>query len=336
MRGSNSPLHRAEAGIGGDHGPCAPKGRDAAGAEMPYSHSNSFHHAPRGFLLENGAYVADLRFKCLRKILSLPPYHGARWSAWLRYACAKAGCMWEDAFAALLPFRSGTRPILPGDELVVRVILTGAGLKPFPKVLNALPYTSAEGEFSPLKLALCGVTDAVSGKPAAIAPGGSAALEPFTSDLIRGEAEWLMRAGTATLALRTPLRLSLPGGMKDPQMQGVERFCRPEFFDHEGRLLGLSHIAGRVRGFRFKQPSPGPACMASAISWEDLRYSKSRQVPLGGLTGLLRFKGAIAEEDAVRLACGQYLGAGRNGRFGLGFYTVVELEGRHALALPYE
>ncbi len=101
-------------------------------------------------------------------------------------------------------------------------------------------------------------------------------------------------------------------------------------------MLGLSHIAGRVRGFRFRQPLPGPMCMASAISWEELRYSKTRQVPIGGVTGLLRYKGAIGAEDALRLACGQYLGTGRSGRFGLGFYTLVELEGQHALSLPYD
>ncbi|MGN0909159.1 MAG: hypothetical protein ACI4NA_06020, partial [Succinivibrio sp.] len=167
-------------------------------------------------------------------------------------------------------------------------------------------------------------------------PDGSAALEPFTLDLAKDEAAALMRASTATLAIRTPLRLNLPGGMKTPDMTEKERLCRPEFFDDEGKLLGLSHIAGRVRGFRFKQPTHGAMCMASAISWEELRYSKDRKVPLGGLTGLLRFKGAIGAEDAIRLACGQYLGSGLGGRFGLGFYTLVGLEGRHAMDLPYD
>ncbi len=310
--------------------------REAYGSgDVSYLHSNSFHRVSRGFLLEDGAYIADLRFTCIRRILSLPIYHGARWSAWLRFACSKAGCMWEDAFAALLPFRSGDSPILPGQELVVRVILTAKGLKPFARVLNAIAYTRPEGEFSPLTLRLSGVDDAVAGKPAAIDPDGAAALEPFTADLARREAEMLMRGGGATLAIRTPLRLNLPGGMKNPMMQGIERYCRPGFFEGEGRALGLSHIAGRVRGFRFKQPSPGPLCTASAATWDEMRYSRQRQVPLGGITGIMRFKGEIREDDAIRLACGQYLGSGRNGRFGMGFYTILELEGAHALALPY-
>lgn len=182
-----------QAGQSAGAGPDEMAGAGQDGIEVPYSHSNSFHHAPPGFLIGNGVYIADLRFTCIRKILSLPPYHGARWTAWLRNACAKAGCMWEDLFAALLPFRSGARPILPGEELVVRLILIAPGLRILAKVLSALPYTRAEGEFSSLSLRLSGVTDAVAGAPVSIMPGGGAELEPFTADLAKDEAQALMR-----------------------------------------------------------------------------------------------------------------------------------------------
>ena len=69
--------------------------------------------------------------------------------------------------------------------------------------------------------------------------------------------------------------------------------------------------------------------------WCDVRYSKSRQIPLGGIIGETKYKGRMSNYDlALRLVAGQYTGLVKNQRFGLGFYKIPELEIARSMYLP--
>lgn len=48
-------------------------------------------------------YIADLDFIAKREIKSLPQFHGARFSAFLRFACRKANIKLDECAHALLP-----------------------------------------------------------------------------------------------------------------------------------------------------------------------------------------------------------------------------------------
>ena len=70
---------------------------------------------------------------------------------------------------------------------------------------------------------------------------------------------------------------------------------------------------------------------------DDMRYSREWQIALGVVVGEMRFgvppDGTVAE----RLVRGQYLGAGRNARFGLGYWRIPELDAvRRIEAKPYD
>jgi len=58
-----------------------------------------------------------------------------------------------------------------------------------------------------------------------------------------------------------------------------------------------------------------------------------RPALLGGLVGVLRLEGPVSPEAALAITAGQYLGAGKNPRFGLGMYRIPELEGWRRLPL---
>ncbi len=69
--------------------------------------------------------------------------------------------------------------------------------------------------------------------------------------------------------------------------------------------------------------------------WADVRYSKTRQIPLGGIVGDIKYEGKLPSyELALRLVAGQYTGLGRNQRFGLGFYKIPELEIVRSIYMP--
>ena len=77
-------------------------------------------------------YIADLIFVAKRVIKSLPEFHGARFSAFLRYACKVNKIKMEDCISAILPFRKGISHISIGDKLRLRLILTDFGVEKLP------------------------------------------------------------------------------------------------------------------------------------------------------------------------------------------------------------
>lgn len=100
-------------------------------------------------------FLAWVRFRAVREIRSLPPYHGERWSAWFRFACRHAGLEAETVFLGLYPLRNGQDPILKGEELTVRLVLDLDGCKTLPALLASLAEMEARGEFSGSSLQPC-------------------------------------------------------------------------------------------------------------------------------------------------------------------------------------
>lgn len=61
------------------------------------------------------------------------------------------------------------------------------------------------------------------------------------------------------------------------------------------------------------------------LGWCDMRYGQLRHISLGGVVGELYFSTSPSLEAALRFVWGQYFGAGKNPRFGLGFWRIPEI-----------
>jgi hypothetical protein len=124
------------------------------------------------------------------------------------------------------------------------------------------------------------------------------------------------------LQLVSPLRLTMPAGEK-----GQHRYAQPSYFCDNTNAL--EHLLSHVR-FLPSGCSPASRITSrltdSALQWDDMAYSRSRQMRIGGLTGVLSFAGAPERDAAARLVFGQYVGVGKNARFGLGLYRIPELD----------
>lgn len=279
--------------------------------------------------------LADVVFLALRPIRSLPPRHGARWIAWLRFACRHAGLPADDLILGILPFRAGRIPIDAGENLILRLILSDAGAAALPDLLDALESLPPEGEFSSATLRPVLVRDPVRGIPLDVAAG--APPIPFDASAVREEAAVLQALDRWRIRLVAPLRLPLPAGEKSRRGPDRERFCRPEFFaDHPA---ALARLLSRVRPFpgmppQGEAPAAGLRILAAGTAWEDMRYSAQRGIALGGVTGEIACAGAPDADSALLLAAGQHLGAGKNARFGMGFWRIPELDAVRRIPLP--
>lgn len=275
---------------------------------------------------------ADCLFEAQSPLGGLPKWHGARWSALLRHVCARIPAKMENAIAAILPGRNGVAPIAKGERLALRLILRDPA---FPaRFAVAFPHTPRKGGFSPLSLRLLEIADPLSGRelwPQA----GKATL--FEEARFRAEAERLASLDNFALHFITPLRLPLPEGHFMRRVQnGI--YCQPEFFEDAACLLNL---AARVRLRRLREFAGAIDTSALRIAecnlrWEAIRYNAQRQITLGGVVGKLRVQGRPGKALARTLAAGQYLGSGKNGRFGLGFWRIPELAGVGGIKFPEE
>ena len=123
---------------------------------------------------------------------------------------------------------------------------------------------------------------------------------------------------TGNYAFFVPLRLPLPAGEKKGA-DGVRRFCDAQFV-RQGSAL--PHLLQHVRLLSPVMCGRELHVQDVRLRWEDMRYSRERSVALGGLIGELCIKVIPDAETAQRLVLGEYLGAGKNGRFGLGFWRL--------------
>ena len=267
----------------------------------------------------NDVHCVDMQFAARRAIRSLPPFHGARWSAWVRYACARAGLRMEECVHALLPLRNGTSPVLPGERLPLRLLVPVSALAVLPQLVRAMLDMPPRGEFSGLSLRFLGVQDGIDGRPLAASALGPHMTSPVSAERLAGRIAALRQGDRCRLQFFTPLRLTLPAGEKRTA-DGVRRFCDAQFFRRDD---ALPHLLAHVRLLPPVVSGTDMRVDEVRLRWEDMRYSRERGVALGGLVGELGMTGRPDAETARRLVLGEYLGAGKNARFGLGFWRLA-------------
>jgi hypothetical protein len=280
--------------------------------------------------------LADLSFKVLQTIKSLPPWPGARWNALFRLAARAAGVNPEAAFSALIPDRWGSHPWLTGNEKRLRLIFQ---VENYPLTLRLLDSLFkggvGEGEFvAGRTLGLTGLawpysSDAGRFYPFPLSSAGSS-LPPWSED--GREAEALFRLAAEgrpfSLIFRSPLRFSRPA-----DAPGHGDFIGPDFFTWE---RACPYLLARVRylpdltedEFEGLRVADG-----GDLIWQSMAYSRERRMKLGGVTGRLLVRGQLSRTAAIVLTAGQYLGVGKNGRFGFGFYGIPELNSYRARPL---
>lgn len=329
---------------------------DTASRATPSNTKPSPASTPSGHVLaEADLRLVDCLFEAKDTIRSLPDHHGARWTAWMRRACRKAGFDATGVYHILYPLRSGRRPVLPGEILFVRLVVPGDGFEGLSAMLRVIEKLPPEGEFSGENLRFLGLVDTLGRRPLAPEADPAAELPPLAEGLFAAETRKVLESDLLHVDLLSPLRLLLPGGEKHRSMKDRERFCPPGWFATSPKALG--HLLSRVRvsgdgqtgergegeetvgmaateAFTKEElEGSGAPVLESDLVWTDMRYNADKKKALGGVTGSLRVRGRLDPDSALRLVLGQYLGAGRNGRFGLGFWSVRELEGTRTVPL---
>lgn len=280
-------------------------------------------------------FLTDAIFQARKPILSLPVWHGARWSAWLRLACARINIDLNSIFSGILPFRKGQKPIDSGELVILRLVANENLPEFLPSLAKAIKSINNSGQFSAASLELLGFRDAINGKLYKNTDHPSNyGFTPLNDSLLEREFTAMQALDQWQLQFTSPLRLKLPPGLKGHKKE-VDAYCGPEFFS---TASSLNHLLNKVRGI--ERPIALPAMnfrlKPLKLLWDDMRYNASRQIALGGVTGKIEVYGKPDAEIARRLVLGQYLGAGKNPLFGLGYWQIPELEGKHALSLPRE
>ena len=252
-----------------------------------------------------------LHFTTLRDIRSLPFWHGARWNALLRNLCRQAGVAAEDAYRSLAPERSGTRHIHRGEALCLRLMASAAANSATRQLLAALPA------------ARCGEGEFFLGETLHFAQWEECDLHLLLAQEIdrlqqlAGQQEW-------TIRLTSPLRLTGPPGLKEDG-----RYAGPDFFQKTPEAMARFMEKIRIEAGEYESV---PAVAGASLHWHDMAYSARRKIRLGGVMGILRLAPAELSLPVARaLVMGQYVGVGKNGRFGLGLYRIEELQGWHAM-----
>ena len=283
-------------------------------------------------------YFADLLFEVLTPIKSLPEYHGARFSAYLRFACRKVNASFNECCIALLPFRKGKKIILEGQHVKLRMILTEEGINRLSNICSALAVTSGKGDFSSESLRLCAIYDGVSGKEIDYREDPENSFTPFTAHSVEDEINALLCYHYFTLNFISPLRLLLPAGKKLKTASKVDKLCKEDFFACDD--ASLMHVISSVRDLGELDVENFSGCSVPVpwsceTEWTEFKYSRDRQIHLDGVTGTVTFKGKLNSEYlAQRLVMGQYLGIGQDRRFGNGFYFIPELNPARQIRIP--
>lgn len=271
-------------------------------------------------------YFLDLEFAVIKPVFSLPTWHGARWSAWLREACHLCSISFDQIVLGLLPMRNGKKPLAAGELLHLRLLLSESGLLSLGLFFDALSRTTGSGEFSAHTLSLRRVHDQLGGACLWQSSGRlSCSPRAFNDLLLRDEIEKMQEANNWTIRFLGPLRLPLPAGHAD-RGENVRKYAAPANLLDQA---GLGNLLNRVRLLDEHGPAALPAGVEvdrehSSLQWEDMRYNAQRRVALGGITGSLCCRGKTDFATARRLVLGQYLGAGKNARFGLGYWQLQQ------------
>lgn len=271
-------------------------------------------------------HCIDLEFSAKCRILSLPMWHGARWHALLRGACHSLPFNLEDLILSCRPERNGTRPIAPSERLLLHLLIPQNAMPLFPDFCQALSVFQGEGEFSARTLEFVNARDAISGG-IVWQPRQGMFSEPalFNIAFLNAEASALARMDEWTLQLLSPLRLPLPPGYPG-RRRDIGKYAEPGFL---AAAAGLQWLLRKLRFYDFGVLLPVTNLVPAAncaLAWDDMRYNERRKIALGGIIGQIVWRGRPDFATALALVLGRHFGAGKNPRFGLGFWRIPELD----------
>lgn len=285
-----------------------------------------------------GRILLELRFECTGAIPNLPFFHGPQWNGLLRkplIAClmkdnnradANPKSVLADAEIWIQPIDTFLCRYEPGDPIHLGLTFPAERATLVCRFLNGfnrLPKNSSYGQIRLDRLRLDSVLCRVSGRecpPEEAVPG---LFEPLAENHLAPEAAALADLDEFSLLFAVPLRCRRPKEISG-RVDG-HKFMDPEFFLGPGMdpLLPVPAFVNAI------VPGAGHgeslAVAGGGLTWADNTYGKSNK-HLGGMLGQVRITGRPSPEAARALVAGQYSGLGKNRTFGLGFYTIPELD----------
>lgn len=301
-------------------------------------------------------YCIELEFTVLADIRTMPPFHGARWSALLRHACHKAEISMDDCILGIRPWRRGSAPMFKSERVGVRIVLGVGGeiAEAWQRLLLVLTQAQeAEGPFSlghtlDLRHVYCGISGQTLWRrdthDYAVWSCNSSAgdvsvcheiCHEVRHEICQGIHEIstlakahvlptvyaLCRAKEWQICLESPLRMPRRG---DAQRK-TKLFADAAYFQDQPQALQV--FFEKIRHLDcFEKTKLEASLVTTHLAWHDMRYNADRKIALGGLVGTLSAQGRLDFASALRLVLGQYTGVGKNARFGLGYYTVTYKE----------
>ena len=275
-------------------------------------------------------FFIDMVFQARQVIRSVPPFHGARWSAFFRYVCRQGKIPMEQAILGILPFRSGRRLIQKGESMQIRLLCSDFGVAILNDLVENIRNLPTYGEFDAKRLQLLDIRDGLNDRNGI----KSTIPETFTKfDIAHcvDECTHLAACSQWHIVFYCPLRLKCPSTKDTPSFEKMF-FCTADFFRQIP--YASQHLLSHVRYVEHPDASYGFTIQSDSLSWVDMRYSRDRKIALGGLYGELLCEGSLSRDAATLLVLGQYLGCGKNPRFGLGWWRIPELDPVRNIHLP--
>lgn len=272
-------------------------------------------------------HLLALRVTVLRPIQRLPHFHGPHWSALFRnlFNTLATECTFNTPtpFVWVQPVETGVLSYLEGDCISLGLVVEDSSASALEQALVRFnSISTGKGHFQPgVTIRLESALSRITGTPwsANDAPLSMADPEP--------EIDLLTRLDSFSVETLSPLRIPRPAGKKADD----HRYCDAEFFLSGGHDAPLGRLLEKVRYVNpIIQPSSSltgaPAITGGALTWLDVSYGDPKGKTVGGVAGVLEVAGRPDRATAERLVLGQYLGAGKNGAFGLGFYRIPQLD----------
>lgn len=241
------------------------------------------------------------------------------------------GLKFDDLALAICPLRHGLKSLKLGEEIAVRIILPPAQWENLLKFAAILQTARTDGLFSATSLELVKIAGLPDGE-ILWKDGKPSGAEPaiFTENALADQISRLKSLSRFSLVFSGPLRLPAPPGIQNREDEKY-RYCQPHHFNKPGLL---AHLLRRIRFLEEEREEVGASddfvtdLGSSVLFWHDMRYNPVRRMALGGICGRIVLDGSLGEASALRLVLGQYLGAGKNGRFGFGFWRIPEISGK--------
>ena len=275
-------------------------------------------------------YFVDFIFQVQEDIRSLPPFHGARWNGFFRNLCNYMHISIEKAILGIIPFRYQQRTIKKDELIKVRILATEYFLENLAEIINKFDFIEFAGDFNPQNHNIYCIVDGITNKYI----NTSAEIKPqflhFASIYLENEIMCLLEKNAWTIRFYSPLRLK--SEKNDAIYKAEQTFCSKSFFQQYD--YAATHLLKSIRFCSDTYSDVYFSITGNSLHWEDLRYSCKRQIILGGLIGSLKCQGELTRKTAELLVIGQYLGCGKNPRFGFGWWKIPELDLIRTINLP--